>query len=119
MAYADLREYPADRVRGTGTRLKALHRADDEQGDRLDAIAALAGAEQAVAALLRDGVSARAAPRAEGVDRQIQRKVRPGLGQGARGNTRPPDQARRRSTQHAADDTTGGDSGLGQPIGGP
>src|SRR5262249_26234350 len=62
------------------------------------------------------GRRARPASRAEGVDRQVQGTVRPGLGQGARGNPRPADQARRRSSQHPADQTAGGHSRLGQLV---
>ena len=48
------------------------------------------------------GRHARAAPRAEGVDRQVQGQVRPGLGQGPRGDARPPEEARRRPGRHQA-----------------
>ena len=43
----------------------------------------------------------RAAPRAEGVGRQVQGQVRPGLGHAARGDVRPPEGARRRSRRTA------------------
>ena len=68
-----------------------------EQGDQVDAPAEGADARQAVLHVLRAGRLPRAAPRAEGVDRQVQGQVRPGLGQAARGNLRAPEEARRDS----------------------
>ncbi len=64
-------------------------------------------------ALLRHRHGARAASRAQGLDRQIQRTVRPGLGQGARGDARAADQARRRAAGHAIDQAARADSGVG------
>ena len=55
----------------------------------------VADAGQAVLHLLRAGRHPRAAPRAQGVDRQVQGQVRPGLGQAPRGDACPPDQAGR------------------------
>ena len=55
----------------------------------------VAHAGQAVLHVLRARRHARAAPRAEGVDRQVQGQVRPGLGQAARGDAGPADQAGR------------------------
>ena len=52
-------------------------------------------ARQAVLHLLRARRDPRAAPRAEGVGRQVQGQVRPGLGQAARGDLRPAEEARR------------------------
>ncbi len=74
-----------------------LHDRHDEQGDRLGAVPEVADAGPAVLHVLRAGRDARAAPRAEGVDRQVQGQVRPGVGRDARGGARPPDQARRRA----------------------
>ena len=54
-------------------------RPDDPRG-RLGALPEVADAGQAVLHLLRAGRDPRAAPRAEGVDRQVQGQVRPGLG---------------------------------------
>ena len=62
----------------------------------------VAHARQAVLHVLRPRRDARAASRAEGLDREVQGQVRPGLGQAARGNARPADQARRRSRRHEA-----------------
>ena len=75
----------------------SLHDRHDQSGDWLDEIRKVAHAGQAVLHVLRPGRDARAASRAQRMDRQIQGKVRPGLGQDARGDARPPDQARRRS----------------------
>ena len=63
-----------------------LHDRHDQPGDQLDAVPEVADAGQAVLHLLRARRHARAAPRAEGVDRQVQGQVRPGLGQAARGD---------------------------------
>ena len=49
------------------------------------------------------GATPRAAPRAEGVDRQVQGQVRPGLGQAARGDLRAPEEARRHPRGRRAD----------------
>ena len=57
----------------------------------------VAHARQAVLHVLRAGRHPRAAPRPEGVDREVQGQVRPGLGHDARGDAGPPDQARRRA----------------------
>ena len=54
-----------------------------------------AGARQALLRLLRARRDPRPAPRAEGVGRQVQGQVRPGLGQAARGDLRPAEEARR------------------------
>ena len=60
------------------------------------------------------GRHARPAPRPEGVDRQVQGQVRPGLGQAPRGDAGPPDQARRRPRRHQARAQARGHQGLGQ-----
>ena len=83
-----------------------------EQGDRLDAPAKGAHAGQAVLHVLRAGRHARAAPRAEGVDRQVQGQVRRRLGQAARGDLRPPEGAGRHSAGCRADRAAGRDPGL-------
>ena len=49
------------------------------------------------------GATPRAAPRAEGVDRQVQGQVRPGLGQAARGDLRAPEEAGRHPGRRGAD----------------
>ena len=53
-----------------------LHDRHDGQGDRLDAVPEVADARQAVLHVLRARRHPRAAPRAEGVDRQVQGQVR-------------------------------------------
>ena len=55
---------------------------------------------QAVARLLRNRNSACSAPCPQGLDRKIQRTVRSGMGQGARGDAGAADQAWRRSRRH-------------------
>ena len=59
-----------------------LHRGHDQPGDQLGEGAAVDDAGQAVLRLLRDRRDACAAPRAEGMGRQVQGPVRQGLGRG-------------------------------------
>ena len=54
-----------------------------------------AGRQQAVLRLLLDGLQPRPASRLRGVGGEVQGQVRPGLGQAARGDVRPPEGARR------------------------
>ena len=70
-------------------------RGHDRQGDCLDRAAEESRPGQAVLHLLRARRDARAAPRAEGVGRQVQGQVRSGLGQAARGDVRPAEEAGR------------------------
>ena len=58
-----------------------LHHRHDQPGDQLDALSEVADAEQTLLHLLRPGRNPRPAPGAERVDREVQRQVRPGLGQ--------------------------------------
>ena len=90
----------------------------DRQGDRLDRPAEESRARQAVLHLLRAGRDARAAPRAEGVGRQVQGQVRSGLGQAARRDLRPPEEAGRDPAGLRAHAAPQGDSGLGRDAGG-
>ena len=80
----------------------SLHHGHDRQGDQLGQRAENAHAGQAVLHVFRHRRDARAAPRAEGVDREIQRPVRRRLGQAARGNLRAAEKAGRDSGQHAS-----------------
>ena len=73
----------------------------------------VADAGQAVLHLLRAGRHPRAAPRAEGMDRQVQGQVRPGLGQAARGDAGAADQAGRGAPRHQARPQAGSHQGLG------
>ncbi len=93
-----------------------LHDGHDRQGDRLGEVPEGADAGPALLRLLRAGRDARAAPRAEAVDREVQGPVRPGLGRAARGDARPPDQARRRPPGHEARAEARGDQGLGDAL---
>ena len=80
----------------------SLHRGHDGQGDRLGAAAEGAHAGQAVLHVLRARGDARAASRAEGVGGQVQGQVRPGLGQAARGDLRPSEEAGRHPAGRAS-----------------
>ena len=75
-----------------------LQRRPDEPRDQVGAAAEVADARPAVLRLLRAGRDARAAPRAEGVGRQVQREVRRGLGRATRADLREAEGARRDPT---------------------
>ena len=64
------------------------------QGDRLGPPAEVVDAGQAVLRVLRAWRDPRAAPRGAGVVREVQGRVRPGLGQDPRRDDRPPEGAR-------------------------
>ena len=74
--------------RGAARSQLPLHHRHDQPGHRLGALPAGPDARQAVLHVLRHRRDARAAPRAEGVHRQVQGQVRPGLGQAPRGDAR-------------------------------
>ena len=77
-----------------------------------------AHARQAVLHLLRARRHARAASRAEGVDRQVQGQVRRRLGQGAGGDVRPPEEAGGHSRRRGAHQAAGGNPRLRRHAGG-
>jgi hypothetical protein len=79
-----------------------LHDGHDGQGDRLDAVPEVPHAGPALLHVLRAGRDPRAAPRAEGVDREVQGQVRPGVGRDAGRGPRPTDHARRGTGRHEA-----------------
>ncbi len=91
----DLRRHEAGRAGADAGGGLPLHRRHDGQGDRLGPPAEGADARQAVLHLLRSRRDPRAAPRPEGVDRQVQGRVRPGMGRAPRGDPRAAEGARR------------------------
>ena len=109
-----VRRHDADRAAEDAGRGLPPDRRPGRQGDRLDAPAEGAAARQAVLHLLRAGRHARAAPRAEGVDRQVQGQVRARLGQAARDHLREAEGARRDRRRRRADAAPQGDSGVGR-----
>ena len=96
-----------------------LHRGHDQPGDQLGQGAAVDDARQAVHGVLRAGRDARAAPRAEGMGRQVQGPVRQGLGRGAEGNARAAEEAGRDSGRHAAGRAAEGPGRVGLAARGP
>ena len=92
VAAGGLRRHQAHRAlpRQAGLQLRLRHR---RPGHRVDPQPEGRRAGQAVLPLLRAGRHARPAPPEEGVDRQVQGPVRPGLGQGPRGDPRPAEEA--------------------------
>ena len=77
-------------------------RGPHRQGDRVHPGREVDRAGEAVLPLLRARRLPRAAPRAEGVDRQVQGPLRHGLRGDARADARPPDGARPRPARHRA-----------------
>ena len=75
-----------------------LHDRHDGEGAGLDQVPEGADARTSRSFVyFAPGRDARAAPRAAGVDRQVEGQVRPGLGQDARGDARAADRGRRRA----------------------
>ncbi len=107
-----------DRSEEDARRGLPLHGGHDRQGDRLDRPAEGADSRQAVLHLLRARRDACAAPRAEGVGRQVQGQVRRGLGQASRRDLRAAEEARRHSRRLRADQASRADSGVGRDAGG-
>ena len=93
VASGHLRRHQARSRRRTDAEATTSTRDLADHADRVDSPAALARAGQAVLRLLRAGPDPRAAPRAQGMDREVQGPVRPGLGQAARGNARAADRS--------------------------
>ena len=127
--------HPVDQPKSPGGGLP-LHRGHHRQGARVHPGRQGDRARQAVLPLLRARRRSRAAPRAEGVDREVQGPVRHGLRGDARGDARPsegdgPRPARHRAAagqpdRHARDADRaqgsavpgdGRDQALGHPLG--
>src|SRR4029079_16768178 len=87
--------------------------------DRLGALPAGADPRQAVFHVLRARRASRPAPRGPGMDCEVQREVRSGLGQATRGDARATDSTRCRARRDEADAATEGDPRLGLAVGGP
>ena len=95
----------------------SLHGGHDRQGHGLDRATEGARAGQALLCLLRARRDSRAAPCAQRMGRQVQGKVRPGLGQAARGDHRPAEGAGRHPGGLPAHRAPRGDSGVGRHAG--
>ncbi len=113
-----LRGHHAGRAEEDARRGLPLHGGHDRQGDGLGVAAEGAGARQAVLRLLRPRRDPCAAPCAQGVGRQVQGQVRPGLGQIARRDHRPAEEAGRHSGGLPAHRPPPGDPGVGRHAGG-
>ena len=110
-------DLPGHGARGAGPHAGGglpLHRGHDRPRDRLGPPAEGADAGQAVLRLLRAGRDARAAPRAEGVVRQVQGPVRRGLGRAPGADAAAPEGARRGPGGRGADGASRGDPCLGR-----
>ena len=92
-------------------------RRHDRQGDCVDWPAEKSRPRQAVLHLLRARCDTCAAPRAEGMGRQVQKQVRRWLGQAARGNVRAPEEARRDPRRLSAYPQTQGNPVVGRHAG--
>ncbi len=112
-----VREHDPDRAQGEthrrGQGELPSRRRSRRSGDPLDRAAAGAGPQQAVLRLLRPGRDPRPAPRAEGLDREVQGPVRSGLGQAARGDVRASEEARRDPAGYDLDAASGQHARLG------
>ena len=97
-----VRRHDADRAGEDARRGLSPDRRYDHQGDQVDPPAEGAHARQAVLHLLRAGRDACPASRAEGMGRQVQGQVRPGLGQAARGDLRPTERSSASSRRTAS-----------------
>ena len=93
--------HPVDQPKIAGGGLPP-HRRPDRQGDRVHQGRQGDRAGEAVLPLLRAGRLPRAAPRPEGVDRQVQGPLRHGLRGDARGDARPAEGAGHRPGGHRA-----------------
>ena len=113
-----VRGHHAGRAEEDAGRGLPLHGGHDRQGDGLGVAAEGAGARQAVLRLLRARRDPRASPCAQGVGRQVQGQVRPGLGQAARRDHRPAEEAGRHPGGLPAHRAPRGDSGVGRHAGG-
>ena len=107
--YSDNRAGRDGSPQGPRGRLHA-QRGAGGQGHRVHPSGEVGHARPAVLRLLRAGRDARAAPCPQGVDRQVQGPVRPGLGQVPRGDVSAPAQAGRHSGGHEADAAAGRNS---------
>ncbi len=95
-----------------------LHDRHDQPGDPVDPEPAVADAGQAVLHLLRHRRHARAASRAEGLDREVQGQVRRRLGQVPRGDLRPAEAAGHHPAERQAGRQARRHQGLGHAHGG-
>jgi len=92
----DRREPEVHRSSGReGREALLLPGGDDRPGDRLAPRCSWPRFREAVVPLLLDRLQPRAPSRLEGVVREVQGPVRPGLGQASRGDVRPPEKSRR------------------------
>ena len=110
----DLRGHGAGRARPHTRGGLPLHGGHDGSRDRLDPPAEGADAGQAVLRLLRPRRDARTAPCPARVVGEVQGQVRPGLGQGPRGDDRAPEEARRDPRGRGAHRASRRDPGLGR-----
>ena len=105
------REQQGDRRAGGGGLLPP--RRDGREDDRVDPRRARARLEQAVVRLLLDRRQPRAAPGRSRVGGQVQGRLRPGLGQAARGDLRAPEADGRDPGRRGADAAARRDARLG------
>ncbi len=114
----DLRRHHAGRSKEDARRGLPLHGGHDRQGHGVDLAAEGAGCRQAFLRLLRTRRHSRPAPRAEGMGRQVQGQVRPGLGQAPRGDLRAAKGSGRHSAGMPTHRAPQGNPGVGRHAGG-
>ena len=98
-----VRRHDAGRAAEVARRGLPPDRGPDRPGHLLDPPAEGADVRQTLLRLLRARRDARASPRPEGMGRQVQGQVRPGLGCDPRGDVRPSEGARRHPAGRPAD----------------
>ncbi len=94
------RKHPCRRAEDFARRRLSLDDRHDRPGDQLHQILEVRRAAEAVLHVFRPRRGPCPASRAQGMEPQIQRSVRPGLGKSPRGNLRPPAQVRCHSCGH-------------------
>ena len=109
-----VRRHDTDRARPDAGRGLPPDRGPHRQDHRLGPPAEVTDAGPAVLRVLRARSDPRAASRGAGVVRKIQGPVRPGLGQGARRDVRPPAGARGHSARRGAHPAAGRDPRVGR-----
>ena len=92
-------------------------RRPDRPGGEVAAHRPGAGPDETVVHLLLDRVRARAASGGDGVEREVPRQVRPGLGRAARGDLRTAEEAGRDPARRGAHPETGRVPGVGLALG--
>ena len=110
-------QHDARRPGGRGRQASTTARRPDRPGGEVAAHRPGAGPDETVVHLLLDRVLARPASGGDGVEREVPRQVRPGLGRAARGDLRTAEEAGRDPARRGAHAETGRVPGVGLALG--